>query len=130
MKVPGKAEPQFGTPRYYLPGYLPHFDSKEKIQSITFRLADSHSQEKLKEVDERLKLFPENQQVLSRRKKIEPWLDSGIGYCALRNPDVARVVQDTLLKFDGSRFRFHAWCIMPNRVHVVIEPNERLGKIE
>ena len=140
MKGPGNAEPQLGNndddaelglgaPRWYSRGYLPHFDNNEKIQSITFRLADSLPREKLEALEEQLNLMPEEKRSLVRRKKIEQWLDSGIGCCALRNPDVAEVIQETLLKFDGERYRLIAWCIMPNHVHTVIEPGERLGKI-
>jgi len=32
-----------------------------------------------------------------------------------------RVVQNTLLFFDGERYRLLGWCIMPNHVHVVFE---------
>ena len=137
---PGNAEPQLGksdedaklglgVPRWYSRGYLPHFDSKEKIQSITFRLADSLPQIKLKELDERLALIFGDKRDLEKRKTIEQWLDSGIGCCALKHPEVAELVQETLLKFDGDRYRLLAWCIMPNHVHVVIEPAEKLGKI-
>ena len=38
-------------------------------------------------------------------------------------------MQDTLQKFDGERYRLIAWCIMPNHVHVLIEPKTSLPKI-
>ena len=91
-------------------GYLPHFDSPETVQFVTFRLADSlHGT-----VIEALK-----QQNALRR--IDEELDAGRGACWLRRADIAEVVQDTLLHFDGERYRLLAWCIMPNHVHVVIE---------
>ena len=45
-----------------------------------------------------------------------------MGCCALAHPDVAQYVQDALLHFHGERYTLHAWCIMPNHVHVLIEP--------
>src|SRR5947209_16166745 len=48
-------------------------------------------------------------------------LDQGRGECWLRRIDIASVVQDALLHFDGHRYRLLAWCIMPNHVHVVVE---------
>ena len=33
------------------------------------------------------------------------------------------------MRFDGSRYRLLAWCVMPNHVHVLIEPVETLPKI-
>ena len=44
-----------------------------------------------------------------------------MGSCALRHPEAARYVQNSLLHFDPERYRLLAWCIMPNHVHVVIE---------
>lgn len=57
-----------------------------------------------------------------RRKSIEAWLDAGAGSCVLRCPEIARMVQDSLLRFHGERYRLFAWCIMPNHVHVLVEP--------
>jgi putative transposase len=85
-------------------GYLPHFDSTETIQFVTFRLADSlpaFVAETLAETDQRL--------------------DAGHGACWLKDPAVAAFVQDALLHFDDIRYRLLAWCIMPNHVHAVME---------
>jgi putative transposase len=45
--------------------------------------------------------------------------------------EVAQLVADTLRKFDDSRYRLFAWCIMPNHVHSVFQPYEpyRLASI-
>lgn len=110
-------------------GYLPHFETREKMQSITFRLADSLPQSKLVELARELEQLPKEQRDLARRKAIEQWLDAGMGCCALGHPAVARVVQDTLLHFDGDRYKLLAWCIMPNHVHVLIFPEAELGEI-
>ena len=48
-------------------------------------------------------------------------LDVGLGACWLRRPDVALVVENALMHFDGVRYRLLGWCIMPNHVHAVIE---------
>jgi REP element-mobilizing transposase RayT len=29
---------------------------------------------------------------------------------------------ETLRHFEGARYRLHAWCVMPNHVHVVFQP--------
>jgi len=141
MKKAGNAEPQLGSLRdkaelglgvprkWHSRGYLPHCDDLSKLQSITFRLADSLPQTKLRELEDELARLPVEKQDVARRKQIEQWLDSGMGCCALKHPIVARVVQETLLKFDGERYRLLAWCIMPNHVHVLIEPRAELGKI-
>jgi REP-associated tyrosine transposase len=92
-------------------GYLPHFDSPETIQFVTFRLADSLP----RAVVEALRLKDD---ALTR---IDGELDNGLGACWLKQPEIASIVQDALLHFDGTRYRLLAWCLMPNHVHVVIE---------
>ncbi|HRE84434.1 MAG TPA: hypothetical protein PLN52_25555, partial [Opitutaceae bacterium] len=80
-------------------GYLPHRDAPYLLQSITYRLADSLPQEKLRLLEDELRSLPEEQRELSRRQKIEQWLDAGMGCCALRHPQVARYVQNAFLHF-------------------------------
>ena len=52
-------------------------------------------------------------------KPIDDYLDTGRGDCPLKVGKVATVVVDTLRHFDGDRYHLHAWCIMPNHMHVV-----------
>ncbi len=92
-------------------GYLPHFDSPETIQFVTFRLADSLP----RAIAERLRHREDDVH------RVERDLDTGLGACWLRRPEIAKLVQDALLHFDGGRYRLLAWCLMPNHVHVVIE---------
>jgi REP element-mobilizing transposase RayT len=95
-------------------GYLPHFDSPETVQFVTFRLADSLPQARI----EALRSQPDAVLLLDRE------LDVGLGECWLRDANVAALTQESLLHFDGRRYRLLAWCIMPNHVHVVVEPME------
>lgn len=142
----------YSTKGWYSRGYLPHCDQMGLLQSITFRLADSVPQEKLLQLEEELRGMKEaakqrnaegrNAELglgvprresfhveAEKRKRIEQWLDAGMGCCALRHPQLARVTQETLLKFDGEKYRLLAWCIMPNHVHVLIEPRISVSKI-
>jgi REP element-mobilizing transposase RayT len=73
--------------------------------------------------------MPKTEMELERRKAIEQWLDSGMGACLLAHPALAQLVQDTLLRFDGERYRLIAWCVMPNHVHMLIEPMIPLSPI-
>jgi type I restriction enzyme R subunit/putative DNA methylase len=114
---------------WYSRGYLPHFNNQETLQSVTFRLADSLPQTKLREIETELARTTIDKVDLERRKQIETWLDAGLGCCALRHPALAALLQETLLKWDGERYRIFAWCIMPNHVHVLMETNEPLSKI-
>jgi uncharacterized circularly permuted ATP-grasp superfamily protein/REP element-mobilizing transposase RayT len=114
--------------------YLPHWTKEGAIYAVTYRLADSVpksvatewrlERERLAELDAKGSLSPrqktEYQLLLSER--IESYLDAGHGGCALRTPAVAKVVKENLLHFDGDRYAIHGWCVMPNHVHVVVEP--------
>ncbi len=114
---------------WYTRGYLPHRDDPRLIQSITFRLADSLPQSKLKQLKKDLLQLPEPERKTAERLKIEQWLDSGMGCCALRHPKVAEYLEDTLLHFHGDRYDLHAWCIMPNHVHLLVQTHHEMGTI-
>jgi len=92
-------------------GYLPHFDSAELVQFVTFRLADSLPKSVVQALATRSdQLATTNEQ-----------LDGGIGACWLKEPPIAQVVENVLLHFDGERYRVLSWCVMPNHVYVVVE---------
>ena len=63
-----------------------------------------------------------SQTIENLSERIEEFLDSGVGSCWLRDARVAAMMAQALSHFDGVRYRLHAWCVMPNHVHVVIEP--------
>jgi REP element-mobilizing transposase RayT len=92
-------------------GYLPHFDSPETVQFVTFRLADSLPRDRI----EVLRSLPD------AMLQVDQELDAGLGACWLRNAEIAALAQETLLHFDEERYRLLAWCIMPNHVHVMAE---------
>jgi len=123
-----KANEDVGVPEWYSRGYLPHRDRARLLQSITFRLADSLAQSELKHLEQKLLLLPEIRRDVEKRKAIEQWLDAGMGCCALGNAEAADYVQKSLLHFDGDRYRILAWVIMPNHVHVLIDPAEPISK--
>lgn len=107
---------------WYSRGYLPHFDGGEYLQFITFRLADSLPQtvlERWKQEVER-KLIDD----LEVQRKIERYLDSGIGECHLKDERFALPLIETLHKFDGEKYKLSAWVIMPNHVHLLLRPKE------
>ncbi len=115
-----------GDPRgesyWHSRGYLPHFESQVVIQHVTFHLADSLPKSALVRLEAELKRLPPEKQEIERRKRIEAWRDAGYGSCVLREPGIAQMVQNTLLFFDGQRYRLLAWVVMPNHVHVLFQP--------
>ncbi|MEQ1755479.1 MAG: transposase [Micropepsaceae bacterium] len=66
--------------------------------------------------------LPETQAAQERRKRIEVLLDQGRGHRHLADARVAASVETALLHFDGQRYRLHAWCVMPNHIHVLVTP--------
>ncbi|MFN2501921.1 MAG: transposase [Pyrinomonadaceae bacterium] len=107
-------------PRYWHSrGYLPHFHADGLTQFITFRLADSMPQTVLKKWRDDLaaSLITD----ADFRRRIETYLDQNYGSAALKDPRIAKLVQETLLKWDGERYRLFAWVIMPNHVHLLLE---------
>ncbi len=122
-----EANQEIGGPRgprgpWHSRGYLPHFDGLEVTQHVTFHLADSLPNEVVERVEEEIRTLPADQQDIERRKRWEDWIDAGHGSCVLREPAVAAMVQDSLLHFDGLRYRLLAWAVMPNHVHVLFQP--------
>lgn len=97
---------------WYMPHELPHFDSPEVPQSITFRLNDS-----LPAAIEQARA-DEGGEDYARR--IDAALDGGAGACLLRRPDVAAIVIEALHHGVGNSYDLHAYVVMPNHVHVLI----------
>ena len=104
------------APKYWHSrGYLPHCDVPGLLQFITFRLADSLPADAL----EGLRQDSDNQ-----HSRIESLLDAGYGDCWLQHPEIADMVENALLHFDGQRYLLLAWCVMPNHLHVLIQTRE------
>ena len=49
-------------------------------------------------------------------------LDAGHGESVLVRPRIGAVVEYALLHCMDDRYRLHAWCVMPNHVHVLVTP--------
>jgi len=133
--------------------YLPHWRIPGATYAITFRLHQSLPPEILAELAqkkealaERLKSLHTNAgsrdilpELLTLRSEIaafqqtivDPELHKGHGTCWLKQPEIARLVEDALKHFDGRRYELIAWSVMPNHVHVVVKPadGEDLEKI-
>ncbi len=112
---------------------LPHWHQDSRIYFVTFRLADSIAKTKLNQWKEELDIWRNNQpspdaeQILGEqarryRDKQQEWLDQGHGSCVLKNPVLSEIIEQAMLHFDGQRYQLGTYVIMPNHVHVVIEP--------
>ena len=74
-----------------------------------------------------LKLVQDEKQKLLLTRRVEKYLDQGYGEAFLKDPRVATMVQDSLLKFGGLRYRLFAWVVMPNHVHSLMTRFEDHG---
>lgn len=112
---------------------LPHWHQDTRIYFVTFRLGDSLPQEQFldwrQRRDEWSATHPQpwtdetwNEYHRLFSEKMEQWLDSGTGSCALADPAVRHEVEECIRHFDGDRYLVHAFVIMPNHVHLLLEP--------
>lgn len=111
-----------GEPVWWDRGYHPHFESQHHIQHICVHLADSLPRRVLERMAGELKAMPPSLRDAEKERRVNAYLDAGYGDCVLREADVARMVQESLLHFAGKRYHLHAWCIMPNHVHILMQP--------
>ncbi|MCB9895343.1 MAG: transposase [Planctomycetes bacterium] len=113
---------------------LPHWTRLGATYFITFRTADSIPPEaadklrsELRALERKETQHPLDAEELARKRQLESeayqqLLDQCHGACELRNPACAECVRAALFHFDEAQYRVWAWCIMPNHVHVVVQP--------
>ena len=117
----------------------PHWSQAGAVVFVTFRTNDSIPREVIerwdREKDEWLRIrgygvgkhwskvlpaLEENvrQEFLKHfNRQRETFLDTCHGRCLLRRPKLAQIVADSLLHFDGERYRMGDFVVMPNHVH-------------
>ena len=96
---------------WHQPHGLPHSDSPEIVQFLTFGLVDTHPAH----------ISDHKETPVEMRRRVERDLDRGSGACCLARPEVTDLVQSALLVFDEQRYRLWSWYIMPNHMHVLFE---------
>jgi REP element-mobilizing transposase RayT len=116
---------------------LPHWRQAGTTYFVTWRLAESLPQEKLKRLgDEKARWLQENRvgdiakadeqtRHAFQKKftaKIHQWLDAGYGECELKIPECAVIVADAMKFFDGKRYALDEFVVMPNHVHALLTP--------
>ena len=96
---------------------LPHWQQPGATYFVTFRLADSLPAAVLERLEELQRLNPSD-----AFDWVERYLDAGVGNCILKNPDCAKTVETALRHFDGERLVLGSYAVMPNHVHVLVQP--------
>ncbi|MDE6137755.1 MAG: transposase [Muribaculaceae bacterium] len=115
-------------------GVLPHWHQNRRIQFVTFRLSDSLPKSKINElleVKQRFEMahpkpwaadvFRQYWDMIGPQE--ERILAAGLGSCVLRSRDVRLILSDVLHYRDGNHYTLHAYVIMPNHVHMLIQPH-------
>jgi REP element-mobilizing transposase RayT len=127
--------------------HLPHWRQDGATYFVTFRLADSLPQSKLNELKSLKREFAAShgicgtdwQSVLRKHgesipreaweafcheqmRRMEQWLDQGMGSCQLKRSDIANIVVDVMHHFDGEQYELGCYVVMPNHVHAVMRP--------
>ncbi len=116
--------------------YLPHWTREGATYAVCFRLADSLPESVVEtwkfERDDIVKTAKQMNRPLSAHEqdrlhqlfseRVEKFLDEAQGECWMQREEVAAVVAGALRHFDGQRYRLVAWCVMPNHVHVIVQP--------
>jgi carbamoylphosphate synthase large subunit/REP element-mobilizing transposase RayT len=112
---------------------LPHWQQEGATYFVTFRLADAVPAALLREwkqeFDAWLKFHPEPWDARTKheyQKRFQEgrdqWFDQGHGACLFKQSEIATAVADALRYFDGERYVLDSWVIMPNHVHVLVQP--------
>ena len=114
-------------------GNLPHWAQEKKLYFVTFRLSDSLPQYVLRDYqlfcqlrENAIKMCGEvpeewRKYGIERHNRMLQYLDAGHGECVLKNEEVRSIVVDALSYRDGRYCNLHAYVIMPNHVHLLVE---------
>ena len=138
---------QAGSLHYVMMEYfhrrsLPHWWVPGAAHFVTYRLAGtlpSHVVQELKEKKTRLLNQPTDKHSSEHRRHVhkvlfaafEEFLDRVSEIAWLRDPRIASMLRGNLFHHDGSKYHLHAYCIMPNHVHVLLTPSpQELSKTE
>ncbi len=112
---------------------LPHWRQAGATYFVTFRLDDSLPETRLRELrgikEQSLRNYPlprlpRIQDELGRdlTRRIEEWLDQGLGQCVLRRAEVSERVVSVMRDDDGCKYELGCYVVMPNHVHGIVCP--------
>lgn len=125
----------------YYKNRLPHIAPIGATFFVTFRLADSLPVAIVRELQEAyqqkclqlLREQPRHYQALihQERKRYFGRFDHQLdtlryGHCYLQQPAIAEIVAKRIQQYDQRYYDLHAYCIMPNHVHLLIDTMEQL----
>ena len=118
-------------------GDRPHWKQAGKIHFVTWRLADSIAQVKLRELEQdravwakkhlgkslhQLEPFERREYYRLFHERVERWLDAGAGSCVLREAGPRKEMVNALHYHNGQRYHLGAFAVAGNHVHVLVVP--------
>ena len=114
--------------------HLPHWRQPRATYFVTFRLADSLLQsvidfiQRLRREIVRLGVHPSVNELRNRMeqkvsRRFEGALDQGHGKCVMADPEIARILHESLQHGCDDRYFLGCSIVMPNHCHVMIRPN-------
>ena len=107
-------------------GRLTHWQVDDAVYFLTFGLRDAIPEAALEAISREREQVMHNVATDAERAqldrvfhlRVDSELDTARGSCILRHH--AEVVANALKYFHGVRYDLHAWCVMPNHVHVLM----------
>ncbi len=116
--------------------HLPHVDVAGGLYFVTWCLADAVGKDFLSRMaalrrnllDQARERFGTVRAVDHRqieqqvRLEIFSEMDRARGRCELKVQEIGQVVMEALLHFQDQRYHVESFCVMPNHVHVVFQP--------
>lgn len=113
---------------------LPHWYKPSAAHFVTYRVADTlppEALQKLRERKESLLRKPSDRNPADHRQHVhkllfaayEAYLDRVTQRDWLREPRIASMLRENLYFHHAEKYVLHAFCIMPNHVHVLLTPS-------
>ena len=116
--------------------HLPHWYVPGAMHFITYRLAGTLPMHVIENLRARkahlLRQKPDDLTLPAHRERVhkqlfahyDRYLDQSHGRAWLAVPAVAAVIRKSLYYHDGGKYHLLAYCVMPNHVHVLLQPLE------
>ena len=108
---------------------LPHWTADPAIYHVTFRTAQSlpksveliwKKEREYLEAIESPKVCEIQRLQYLKTKAVDDYLDESKSGTTFLSPVNADLLTDVLFHFHGVRYELHAWCVMPNHVHLIL----------
>ncbi len=99
---------------------LPHYDSINQPTFLTWRLAGTLPKSRS------FSNVTSGEAFLAMDRLLD---NASTGPLHLRQPEIANMVVDAILHRHTAHYHLHNYVVMPNHVHLLITPHERLSKL-